>query len=203
VNARNSDLAPGIAAAGSFLAFAYILGAGMLWLAAALAGVVYVAVRLLQPGTAGRAARSVGYTPPERTARDELRDMEAMGANIADRELRALLADVTGRARALLDYLERHPERSVEGRVMVGQFLRLSLEAVRLFAERSRTRIASSRRSREDLLNLLRDVSARFGALQDRINDEDDEALAGEIQVLSNTLAELDSVWQTPQEVRK
>jgi hypothetical protein len=182
----------GIAAAVAFLGITGLLGTAYLWLSAGLAVAVYFGARLMVP------SRPVPQEPKRVSPAERLETLKATAAQVRDTRVAERITAVCDRAARLLQYLKTHPLKRAESEFMIGQYLDLSERAVQLFLTTGAAD-ASARQSREKLFELLDGVSERFQKLYEKLAEQDDTELAGEIQTLNQTLDELDQVCNAMQ----
>jgi hypothetical protein len=190
-NSGPNDLIPGAAAALGFLGITAVLGFPYLWLSAVMGAAIYFSVRWLMP-----IPNSVVSDPPTVPAEQHLAEMRALTFQVSDPDIRLRITSVCDQGASLLQYFTDHPMKSDESAFLVRQYLELSHSAVQMYIATVRS-AASATQSREKLEELLDSVQNRFQKLYKRLTSEDDVALAGEIQVLTKTLDDLDKVCNT------
>lgn len=197
MNKRNEpngipDLVPGMAGVIAFLAVLALLGSGWLWLSALLAVGTYLGVRWILPSP-----RKAGEVVEEKpvTTREVLSQVAELSRCVPDAGLQRRLRGICDQADSLLRYFDAHPERADESLFVIRQYLQLARTGVQRFVDAGRYAGPSARQSIQNMNELLEQVSSRFGHLQDRLAEEDDASLAGELKVLTQTLKELDTVY--------
>ena len=166
-----------------------LLGSSMILASAALAVAVYAAFRiLLAPKKA-----------PDREAEtvDVVNEVAQLGQRLSTIELRQNVTSICVKARRLLNQLTDSKDSSAEATFLIRQYLEQTRNGLRLFiAERSR--VAQPRSESEKVLaQLVSTVSDRFDNLQTSLDTQDDQALAGELKLLTKTLTDLDQISVT------
>ncbi|MBC8064078.1 MAG: hypothetical protein H7Y17_04560 [Chlorobia bacterium] len=160
-----------------------LLGASLIWLSAGLAVATYLGVRLLAPPNkpTDRAEESV----------DDINVIASLGQRLPTGELRKQCTEIGVKARTLLSQLQRSGG-SVEAEFLIQQYLEQTRKGLELFlGERSRSNLGKTQ-SLAVLTQLLATVSDRFINLQVSLDSQDDQALAGELKLLTQTLTDLD-----------
>jgi hypothetical protein len=190
----SSDLAPGVAAALSFLAMAALLG--WTWpafaVSALLSVAVYYGVRLILP------QRQTAEEAPALSTAELLGQLQRMGrqlSEVGNQSAGRRVQAICETADALLRYGEAHPDRAADSLFMVRQYLELTRLGVQTALASGSVAGEAARQSRQQLSELLDMVLDRFTSLHERLLAEDDAALAGELKVLTKTLEELDKVY--------
>lgn len=183
-----TDLIAGIAAVAAFLAMTGVLGASRVWLSGGLSVAVYLAVRWLLP------TQPEAQEPKRVSAAERLEELRGRMGVIRDKSAARRAAAVHDRAARLLQYLSSHPLKRAESEFMIGQYLELSLRALELYQATGVVEDAPQQ-SLQKLCELLDGVAERFQKLYEKLAEQDDSELAGEIKVLNQTLDDLDKVY--------
>lgn len=170
-------------AVGAFVGMHLLLGAPLIWLSGGLALATYFGIRLLTapPKPVERAEEVV----------DSINAVTSLGQRLSRSDLRSQTTQIGVKARTLLTRF-KDSGGSVEGEFMVHQYMEQTRKGLELFlTDRSRTP-ANRTQSAEVLAQLLQTVSDRFDGLQTTLDAQDDQAIAGEIKLLNQTLTDLD-----------
>lgn len=182
----SSDLISGIAAAACFLGMWALLGTGLLWVSALLSVMVYVGLRLALPSPADSPA-------PEVAPIDRIHHLGTLASQFSDVDLRAPIERLCQEAEGLLEDC-KGSDNGIEATFLIGQYLAQAESGLELFLARTKGRADWTREAKQTLSGLLGTIQTRFEALHQRVRDQDDQALASEIKVLTSTLDEVDRV---------
>lgn len=160
-----------------------LLGPSLVLVSAGLAVATYAGIRLVSapPKAPDRMALSV----------DSLNLITGLGTKLPSTELRQLTTQIGIQARTLLTQF-KNAGGSAEGEFMVEQYLEQTKKGLELFLNQSRQRASNRKESLDGLTQLLQTVSDRFVSLQATMDAQDDQAIAGEINLLTKTLTDLD-----------
>lgn len=155
----------------------------MIWLSGGLGIATYFGIRLI----------TAPQKPVEKAEEvvDAINAVASLGQRLSRSDLRHQTTQIGVKARTLLTRF-RDSGGSPEGEFMVHQYMEQTKKGLELFlTDRSRG-TASRAQSTEVLAQLLATVSDRFDSLQITLAAQDDQAIAGEIKLLNQTLTDLD-----------
>ncbi len=184
-----SDLIAGAAAAASFIAMWGLLGTPFLWVSAILGIAVYTGIRL-----AFGAQKQQQEEPQVVDPSDWVIKIRGLEVQFIDPDIRKRIDALCKEAETLIADLKARPDPSVEGTFLVGQYLEQAYNGLSLFLSRTRGGAEWTEKATEMLGSLLDTILDRFAKLHERVNAQDDAALASEIKVLTDTLNEVDNV---------
>jgi len=187
----NPDWIAGLVATAAFLILFLLLGAGNLWITAALSAATYLGVRMLVPT---RTASTP--TAPLAEQRQQVAAIRQRSAALPT-PLREKTHTVVRVADRLLDIGDATPDRRPDIQIAVGQYLALIQQGLALYASAVQTTVSASQ-SRNALGQLLDGVEQRLTTLLSSIEQEDDMRLAQEMSALNRTAQEIDEVLLLP-----
>ena len=184
-----TDIVPGIVAAVVFLVLLALLSSSGLMLSVVLAVVAYFGVKLVLPSQSKSAK-------PTETGRAVLLRLMPMIQTVQDRSIRQKLEAIARQADALLLYGEAHPKRASAGESLVRNYLQTTCESVERYQEKTRFgQTDGGQRGREKMEELLESVHAALTGFLHKLTTEDDTTLAQELEVVNQTLKELNKVY--------
>ena len=160
-----------------------LLGPSMILVSAGLAIATYFGLRLVIAPKQDEGKES--------EAIDVVNEVSQLGQRLATPELRQMTTALCIKARTLLNQLANSKDAAAEALFLVRQYMEQTRNGLRLY-------LAEGRRSRSEsekvLTQLLSTVSGRFDTLQISLDTQDDQALAGELKLLTKTLTDLDQI---------
>ncbi len=160
-----------------------LLGTPLILVSVGLAIATYIGVRLL--GSPAKESNRLEASV------DTLNLVSELGKRLPTAELRQSCLELCIKARTLLSQF-KEGGGSAEGEFMVQQYLEQTHKGLEVLLSQGNQKLGTRKESLEVLAQLLHTVYDRFEGMQKTLDAQDDQAIAGEIKMLTKTLADLD-----------